>query len=221
MNDMHNRPFFSSWSCGKDSCLALFQAVKQGGKPRLLLTMLDESGERTRGHGLPASLALRQAASLGIPLLAPSASWEDYERVFLSTLLKLKELGVEAGVFGDIDLEEHLRWIERVCSSAEMKACLPLWGWERRELLRVFLDLGFTATIIALKDGLLDRDLLGRTLTGEIIDRIEEAGVDISGEGGEYHTLVTDGPLFSFPIRLKVEGEIFKDGYWLLDLSCV
>ncbi len=220
MNHIRDRTFFSSWSCGKDSCLALWYAIKQGGMPRLLLTMLEENGERTRGHGLPVSLVLRQAVSLGIPLLAPSASWDDYESVFLSVIQRLRAQGIQAGVFGDIDLEEHLQWIERVCSSAGVYASLPIWGFERRDLIESFLEKGFKATIVALKDGILDKELLGRTLTREVVKEIEESGVDISGEGGEYHTLVTDGPLFSFPVKTRVKGEMFKDGYWFLDLSC-
>lgn len=34
---LNGLPFFCSWSGGKDSCLALYQAVKAGGKPALTL----------------------------------------------------------------------------------------------------------------------------------------------------------------------------------------
>ncbi|HUV60630.1 MAG TPA: hypothetical protein VMW71_00475, partial [Thermoplasmata archaeon] len=44
---------FCSWSGGKDSCLALFRALGSGLRPTVLLTMLTETGERSRSHGLP------------------------------------------------------------------------------------------------------------------------------------------------------------------------
>jgi len=46
-----------------------------------------------------------------------------------------------------------------------------------------------------------------------------EAGIDASGEEGEYHTVVTDGTIFSFPIYLKKKEKVFRDGYWFLDVS--
>ncbi|HIT77284.1 MAG TPA: hypothetical protein IAD47_00640 [Candidatus Limihabitans stercoravium] len=34
---------------------------------------------------------------------------------------------------------------------------------------------------------------------------MKEKGVDLCGENGEYHTVVVDGPLFSFPIETEVK----------------
>ena len=58
----------------------------------------------------------RQAAALGVPLVTRGASWDDYEAAFLDALAELRDqLGVEVGVFGDIDLQPHRDWVERVC----------------------------------------------------------------------------------------------------------
>ena len=48
------QPFFSSWSGGKDSYLALQRAVNAGGRPIALLTMMREDGRFTHSHALPA-----------------------------------------------------------------------------------------------------------------------------------------------------------------------
>ncbi|GFN23906.1 diphthine--ammonia ligase [Thermanaeromonas sp. C210] len=207
-------PFFCSWSGGKDSCLALYYAIREGGKPRALFTTLAEGGDKTRAHGLPLDLLHRQSAALGIPLVTRATSWEDYTAVFISVLRQLKEQGIEAGVFGDIDLEAHREWVENTCSSAGIFPFLPLWKKPHRELLREFLELGFKATIIAVKDDILDKSLLGKTLDEEIIDRMERSGVDPMGEQGEFHTVVTDGPIFSFPLSLEMESQVLHDGYW-------
>ena len=66
---------------------------------------------------------------------------------------------------------------------------------------------------------MLDRGLLGRTLDAGLALEIEDAGADASGEEGEYHTVVTDGPIFSEPLHLDVKGQVLRDGYWFLDIS--
>ena len=211
--------FFCSWSGGKDSCLSLYRAIKEGGRPRFLLTMLREEGERSRSHGLPVNLIRQQASSLGVPVVVRSSSRDDYEKVFFSALCEIKEEGVEVGVFGDIDLEVHREWVERVCSSGGVSPYFPLWQEDRRVLLEELLEAGFKATIVSVKEDVLDRDFLGKTLNMEVIKEMESVGIDASGEAGEYHTVVTDGPIFSTPLRLEEKGQIFRQGYWFLDVS--
>jgi diphthine-ammonia ligase len=211
--------FFCSWSGGKDSCLALYKAIQKGGIPKALLTMLTEDGERTRSHGLPVNVIQRQAGALGIPLIACKSSWNDYEENFLSAIRKFKRDGVVYGVFGDIDLEPHLQWVERVCSSVAIQPYEPLWKRERPDLLNEFLGLGFKAMIIAIKQGALDNSFLGRILDQQVITDIKKAGCDASGEKGEYHTVVTDGPIYSSAIHIEKRGQVIHDGYCFLDVS--
>jgi diphthamide synthase (EF-2-diphthine--ammonia ligase) len=73
--------------------------------------------------------------------------------------------------------------------------------------------------MVSVKDGVLDKSFLGRTLNVEVITLLEEAGVDPSGEKGEYHTVVIDGPIFSAPINLVAKGIIAQGGYNFIDLS--
>ncbi len=219
MKSIKNYPFFCSWSGGKDSCLALYYAIHNGGMPKALLTMLREDGERSRSHGLPVNLIQRQAQSLNIPIFAKKTSWNDYERVFLSTLQEFKKDGIEYGVFGDIDLEPHLEWVERVCSSAMIQPYEPLWKKARLDLLHDFFNLGFTARIVAVKQGVLDTCFLGKILNEQVVKEMEEIGIDASGEEGEYHTVVTDGPIFSSAIHLELKEQSVHDGYCFLDTS--
>lgn len=218
-NGLDNVNFFCSWSGGKDSCLALHRAVKQGGVPRFLLTTMHESCALSRGHGIPLGVIEAQADSLGVPLFIRSTSWEDYEENFSSELLVIKEKGVTAGVFGDIDLEEHREWVERVCAAQGMEAFLPLWGGDRNSLLNEFLSAGFSAVIVAVREGLLGREYLGRVLDADLVSELEGEGVDVSGENGEYHTFVTNGPLFSRPIVLQPGIQFKRDDVWSLEVS--
>jgi diphthine-ammonia ligase len=211
--------FVCSWSGGKDSCLALYRAMQAGGKPLFLLSMLREDGERSRSHGLLPDLLQAQASSLGIPLVTRTASWSDYEVVFIAALQELNAAGVRAGVFGDIDIDDHRLWEEKVCAAAGIGACLPLWKASRLELLDEFLDSGFEATVVVTKAERLGKDYLGRTLNRELVREFECLGIDPSGEEGEYHTVVTDGPIFSQPLGIETDERALHEGYWFLGIS--
>lgn len=216
---IRGQSFFSSWSAGKDSCLAFYRAIQAGGKPKLLFTMFLEGGERSHSHGLAAEVVQAQAAALGLPLLTRAASWADYETAFLDGLQEIRQTGTEVGVFGDIDGEPHLEWVLRICGLAGVTPWEPIWKSERRKLLHEFLDAGFKATVVSVKEALLKPDYLGRTLDRNLIAEFEAQGIDACGENGEYHTVVTDGPVFSAPLKLEHKERVLRSGYWFLDLA--
>lgn len=195
-----------SWSGGKDSALALQRAIDRGATPAALLTMFDETGERTRSHGLPRAVIEAQAAAIGVPLVTRNATWAEYTDAFANGLTQCAG-HADACVFGDIDIPAHRRWCEEVCARAGVVAYHPLWQRPRRELLEEFLARGFTATIVVVRDQWLGREFLGRTLDRTLIEHLEAQGVDACGENGEYHTVITNGPLFSVPLHIRVTGE--------------
>jgi uncharacterized protein (TIGR00290 family) len=219
ISGLHGSPFVCSWSGGKDSCLALWQAIQSGGTPKLLLTMLDEHGKRSRSHGLPPDVLQAQADSMGIPLKTACASWDDYEEAFVSALKETAKDGVQTCVFGDIDFEENRAWEEKVAQRARLQAYLPLWQQSREDLLQTFLELGFKATIIATKDDKLGKRFLGRVIDNALLTEFEQAGIDLSGEAGEYHSIVTAGPLFSQALNLQRGDTTLHGGTWFLGVQ--
>ncbi|MCX5860249.1 MAG: adenosine nucleotide hydrolase, partial [Proteobacteria bacterium] len=94
-----------------------------------------------------------------------------------------------------------------------------LWKKARFDLLSDFLGLGFSATIVAIKQDVLGADFLGKVLDENLIKEMGKIGIDPSGEKGEYHTVVTDGPTFSFPLQLEFKEKYVHDGYCFLDIS--
>ncbi|OJF17776.1 MAG: adenosine nucleotide hydrolase [Bacillaceae bacterium G1] len=214
-----HQPFFSSWSGGKDSTLALYHALRNHGKPRFLFTMFEEDGSHSRAHRLPKQLLEKQAESLNIPLVTRSASWEAYENVFVDQLRRFKEQGVQVGVFGDIDLQGHVIWQEKVCAAAGMTAYIPLWKRPRRELAYEFVYLGFQAVIVAVNRQMIDERYLGRPYNKETLADMERDGIDVTGESGEFHTFVTDGPIFRNPIEVRFGKMIADENYCFVDWS--
>jgi hypothetical protein len=53
----------------------------------------------------------------------------------------------------------------------------------------------------------------------ELAREFEAKGIDVCGENGQFHTVVTDGPLFNYPIQLAAGQRVLKDGYWFLDFA--
>jgi len=210
------RPFFCSWSGGKDGYLALQRAVQQGGQCAALLCMLEESGTRSRGHGLPIEVLAAQAAALGVPLVTRATTWDSYEQAFTSALHELREIGVEDGVFGDIDLLPHREWVEGVCRRAGLHSHLPLWLEPRQTLINELLASNVRATVVAVDARRLDADFLGRVVDPGLVTDLEAAGVDACGEEGEYHTFVSHAPLFSSPISFAKAETVERDGHWVL-----
>ena len=214
-----DRSFFCSWSGGKDSCLALYHALQRGGRPACLFTMLSEDGETSRSHGLPRSVLEQQARQLGLPILFRAASWNDYEATFLTMLHDFKDQGIEVGVFGDIDIEEHRDWCQRVCATSGLRAYHPLWKRPRHELLQELIELQFKAIIVVTHADKLGPEWLGKTIDADTIKELEEIGIDPSGEEGEYHTVVTRGPIFRSEIALNTRSPLLHDGYWFLPVT--
>ena len=208
---------FSSWSGGKDCALATYKALSQGYEVAYLLNMISEDGKRSRSHGILTEVLDLQSEAMGIPIIHVRSSWEDYEENFKEAVGELKKEGVEGGVFGDIDLEEHREWVEKVCSELGIKPLIPLWKIEPEKLLSEFVELGFRAKVVATK---LDESLLGKEIDETFTAAIRKFDSHPSGESGEYHSLVTDGPLFKKRLEVKEVRKERKDKIWFLEISC-
>jgi diphthine-ammonia ligase len=210
-----------SWSGGKDSCFALMQAVQTGYVPKVLLNVLNEEGLISRSHGIPRAVLELQAIHAGIPLYTVSSSWKDYESNFTRALIELKDrYDLFYAVFGDIDLQAHREWEEKVCTKAGLTALLPLWKKDRKELVYQMLEAGITAIIVSCNETMGEK-FIGRQITIDLITELELLGVDPCGENGEYHTLVTDCPLFDRPVKVLITQKLLHEKYWFAELEPV
>jgi len=146
----------------------------------------------------------------------------NYEAEFKNMLLDLKQKGVNGGVFGDIDLEEHRQWVERVCQQVEMTPYLPLWGQSQETVLSDFVRLGFEAIVVAVRADLFGEEWLGQKVDLDFINYLvelrETEDFTLCGEAGEYHTLVTDGPIFNQRLEILETNKVLREGHWFLEI---
>lgn len=216
---MKNQPFVASWSGGKDSAMAYYRALQSGMTPKRLLTMFQEDEEVSKSHALPLNVLQAQAKRLGVPLMIRGAGWDDYEAKFIEAMDECRAEGITHGVFGDIDLQGHLEWVQKTCAKSSIVPIHPLWQEPRRSILEELLAVGFEAVIVVVNTNMMPAKYIGRTFTRQLMDELEALGIDSCGENGEFHTVVIDGPIFSSRIPVKF-GEVREnEGYSFLSVA--
>lgn len=213
------KSFVMSWSGGKDSALAYYRAVMDGHVPLALFTMFESDGTKSRSHGLPLEVIEAQAERMGLPLVTGQADWPGYEEEFIKQLKAFKNEGIEMGVYGDIDLEDHLEWVEKVSKQADIGVYHPLWQEPRKDLLHELVDEGFKAIITVVDTARVGPEFLGREFTRELIEELESLGIDACGEEGEFHTTIVDGPIFVEPVPVKFGKQIEAGQYRMLEVA--
>lgn len=220
MSQNHKKAFVS-WSGGKDSALACYNAIKNDGiEIAYLLNMLSENGTHSRSHHLSVSVLKAQVEAMGIPIMQKQATWGDYEEEFKKALAAFKKEDIQTGVFGDIDVQEHRDWVERVCRESDLDAILPLWQRTRESLMSEFTTSGFKAVIVAVKLECMGSKWLGRELDAQFVEDMKRLPqVDLCGENGEYHTFVYDGPIFKNPVNFITGKKHLRGNHCFLEIS--
>lgn len=200
-----------SWSGGKDSAISLYEVLEGGGHEiQALITTVSEEFGRISMHGVRRSLLVRQAGSLGLPLreitLPRNPSNREYEVRMEDLLAEYKGRGVSRVVFGDVFLEDVRDYREGNLARVGMEGIFPLWGRDTGSLAHTFIELGFKAVVTCVDSEALDGGFVGKTFDEHFLSELPE-GVDPSGEKGEFHTFVYDGPIFQRPIAFE-KGEV-------------
>lgn len=209
--------YVASWSGGKESCFACYEAIREGCAVSHIVNFIAEESDRVRFHGTEAALIRLQAEAVGIDLVQKATAPDDYEPAFKAAVRSVIPLGVEGMIFGDLYVQEHRDWVERVCRELGIEAVEPLWGRDPEGLLLEFVDAGFVATVVSANSEMVGREWVGRKVDREFLAYLKSNDIDPCGEAGEYHTLVTDGPLFERRIEITKSRPVRRNGYWFLD----
>ncbi len=205
------------FSGGKDGIYALYLAQREC-DVKYLITLKTTIGISPHYENLSAIYKIAQNMDKEI-LLFDMASKEKLSEF-------IKSLGVLGIVGGDIYLEDHLKWIGQIAKDANVKAIEPLWKKDPLSLVFKMIDNGFVYSIIAVDKTKLSKEWLGYTFkNSKDVDKFvkENPSIDPAGEGGEFHTVVLDCPIFEKEMRLKAEEiqESEKYHYLKFDLEVV
>ena len=199
---------------GKDSTLALYQAIKEGHKVKCLVSMFPMREDSWMFHYPNIHMVKLLAASIEIPLITSQTSGiKEKEVKDLYTLIE--KLEVDGLVSGAISSNYQKTRIDKICSQLGLTSITPLWHEEELKILQKMLELEFSVIITGVYAYGFDESWLGRSLTEKTVDDLKKLkqsyGISLVGEGGEYETLVLDGPLLKSSIEI-VTAEKIWDG---------
>lgn len=218
-----NRPDSNAavlWTGGKDSSLALYEAHLSGYCVRSLVTFAPTE-PNFLAH--PLAFMTMQAEALAVPHHVWPVG-EPFGESYQTGLRWLKDtLGIETVITGDIaEVGGSPNWIRERSRPVGMNVLTPLWGQERLALLQRLLSTGLKAVFSCIKTRWLTDAWVGRELDQAAIADLralrEQNGLDLCGEEGEYHTLVTDSPLFKQQIRIRAYAKRSRDSLVYMDI---
>ena len=211
-----------AWSSGKDSAFALHEARRSGELEIVgLLTTLTEDYGRVSMHGVREELLDLQADALGLPCrkvrIPAGCVNADYERAMGAAVEEARAEGIERVVFGDLFLEDVRAYRERMLAGSGIDPVFPLWGRPTPALAAEMVASGLAARIVCLDPRRLPASFAGRAFDAALLSELP-GGVDPCGENGEFHTCVTDGPMFARPVPVVPGETVLRDGFVFSDL---
>ena len=210
-----------SWSGGKDSALAYAALVDS---PEIevvaLMTSVTRGYDRISIHGVRRTLLDQQVGRIGVPLveieLEPDSTNQAYEAAFHKALSNIRERWPSAGriAFGDLFLEDVRRYRESLLEGTGFDPVFPLWGQHTAKLARRFIYDGYAARLVCVDTTQLDGEFAGRSFDARLLADLPPS-VDPCGENGEFHTFVSDGPIFTAPVSYRVGEKVLRENRFL------
>ncbi len=206
--------FFSG---GKDGLYAVYLAQKSGIDIPYLLLLKTTFGTSPHYENIESLKTLADSMKKEL-LIFDMKKGNDELGKFIASL------NVSFIVGGDIFLEEHFNWVNRLAQSADVVALEPIYGKKSMNLAEDMVKDGFEYSIIAVDTSKFEKDWLGYKF--ESYDDVkkfafENPNVDPLGERGEFHTVVLKSPLFedSFVMRNPVFVKSEKYDYFRFSLE--
>lgn len=194
---------------GKDSCLALLKAKKQGFNVRYLLTIVPSSYDSYMYHKPSLMLIRRQAKMLELPLIIrKSKTIKEKELKDLEKLLKkLRIKGkVDYIISGGVASKYQSERISKVVKKIDLKFFCPLWQMSAEKVWEECLSNNFKIILTKICCEGIEKEFLGKIidkkLFKELTKKSRRYGFSLEFEGGDAETAVLWMPLFKRKIEI-------------------
>ncbi len=212
-----------SWSTGKDAAWTLHE-LRRAGEVDVtgLFTSIVPAFGRVSMHGVRTELARAQADAAGLPLIAADLPWpcsnEVYERSTREALASIRrDWGATHIAFGDLFLGDVRAYRERLLASTGLTPVFPLWARNTMRLAEEMVAGGVRAHIVCVDPARLDPSVAGRVIDAGFLAALP-VDVDPCGERGEFHTFVSDGPMFEHRVAVEPGIVMEREGFVYADL---
>ena len=179
-----------------------------------MVNIWPESSESALFHYPASDLVDLQAEALGLPIIRVESGdrEEEQTRALREALwLAREEYGVEGVVTGAVKSVYQATRFQRVCDELGLWCFNPLWLMKEEKLIEKILSYGFKALITRLAVYPFEEKFLGKFIDKEFVEYLRRIGANVSGEGGEYETLVTWMPMFRREIRILKYSKIVRE----------
>lgn len=201
------------FSGGKDSCLAMQKAMQEQ-EIACLISIASENDASYMFHIPNIHLAKMQAEAIGLPLIQKTTKGEKEKELedLKAAINEAKaKFHIEGIITGAIKSVYQTSRIQKLCDELKLKCINPLWQRDEIEILQELIKNKFKVIISGIFAFPLEKELLGKEISSEIIKKLEKARekwkINPAGEGGEIETTVLDGPFFRKKIQV-LESEI-------------
>lgn len=201
------------FSGGKDSVFSVYIAMQHGWDVTHLVTVLPENKDSWMFHSINIHLTDKLAEAMGVPLVKRiTIGKKEEELEDLKNILS--GLDIDGVISGAIASEYQRTRIEKICYELGIKSFTPIWHKDQELILRDQISAGFKIIVVGIFAQGFDKTWLGKTIDESCIDELvklqEKYGINIAGEGGEFETLVLDGPLFKKKLVLDEVSKKWK-----------
>ena len=190
-------------SGGKDSLFACHLAIQKE-EVACLISVRSRNEESYMFHTPNVHLVALQAESAGLPLI--SVETEGVEESELSDLsralhLAMEHLGIEGVVTGALLSVYQATRIQRICRDLNLWCFNPLWYTDQEAYMQRLIRGGFQIVITGIFSAPFDETWPGKVIDQEVLEKLKsftrKHRISLTGEGGEYETLVLDAPFFT------------------------
>lgn len=193
-------------SGGKDSIYAMYKLFKD---VKCIITIKSINPDSFMYHTPNIDLVKLQAESIGLPIIFKETKGEkeiELEDLKLALKEAIKKYKIDGVVSGALYSNYQRERLEKICKELNLKLYSPLWHMDQEQELRKILKAGFKFRIVKVACDGLDNTWL-KEITEKDLDKLIELSkkyrFNPAGEGGEYESFVTDGPIFKKKIFLN------------------
>ncbi len=215
------------FSGGKDSTFTLSYYLEQAWDVKCLISLQPKNTESWMFQTSDLKITQMQAKAIGLPLITQETLGEKEKELLdlkkaLQRAKKMYKLeGIAVGALASDYQHER---VNRICHELSLKCYAPLWHKDQAMLLKDLITSGFDIRMVSIAAEGLSKEWLRKKLTLEDLEKLSERhkriGMHIGGEGGEYETLVFDGPIFKKRIdvlKSHIEMENECTGKWVVE----
>ncbi|MDP7976659.1 MAG: diphthine--ammonia ligase [Thermoprotei archaeon] len=204
-------------SGGKDSWTAFQMGREAGHDVVVAVNMRSPNSWSYMYHTVNSWVVEVQAMAAGVPLevfYTRGVKEEEVDDLAYYLSQVKKRWGIEGLSIGGIRSRYQGDRIGRVCEQLGLELYAPLWHKDSEWLLREYLRRNMKVIFVLASALGIGPNWLGRQLDEKAIEELmvlnKKWGVDPTGEGGEYESLVLDAPFFRKSIRVEEAEKVWR-----------